>query len=253
MTKKQSETEILIENYSNRMRLLSQRWIVRLGGQPSPIWRPEKSVLDELEKLFQVLHFDNKISEDLDQACRQITRGAYLVGAALEWEKPRVGNAGHTSQVRGEQWRVTLAWAGLETLTKATVGGLQAKHLEHLSQVTELETPLQLKPPSTRLKKLQEAREWPSSGNQQHPMLEYLGVRGGFATEMLKRWLVEGKSLKRSHELLGCAQAIRHATAHGALSSSCLKGWGIQPALVPLTATIAGTAVGILEVLMSNE
>jgi hypothetical protein len=163
-----------------------------------------------------------------------------------------LGNGSSTAETRGSQWRLTVAWAGLETLIVPTIGGLQCKHLQHLASLTiPNQEVVPLPPPSTRMTRLREARQWPQTGNKP-AMLDFIGSGGGFAAEMLKRWLYEGKPLAHAYEQLALAQALRHATAHGALSSTGLVGWGIRPALPPLTALIAQAAVGLFRILIEN-
>jgi hypothetical protein len=84
-------------------------------------------------------------------------------------------------------------------------------------------------------------------------MLEYIGGGSGYAGDMMKRWLCEGKPLAHAHEQLALAQSLRHATAHGALSSTGLIAWGIRPALAPLTALVAQAAAGVFRILIENS
>jgi hypothetical protein len=49
------------------------------------------------------------------------------------------------------------------------------------------------------------------------------------------------------------APVLRHAATQGALSSRCLKFWGIRPVLLPLTATVAGASVGLLAILLDQD
>jgi hypothetical protein len=227
-------------------------WLSILGGQPSPLWQPNEKLSDFLVSKLSLMHADGKPSETLYQVCRQITAGGYLVGSALDWKKPMLGNGSSVAETRGTQWRLTVAWAGLETLIAPTIGGLQCKHLQHLATLTipQKEVP-PLSAPSGSMRRLREAREWPQTGSKP-AMLEYIGAGSGFAAEMLKRWLYEGKPLVLAHEQLGLAQALRHATAHGALSSTGLVGWGIRPALIPLTALIAQASVGLFRALIND-
>jgi hypothetical protein len=84
-------------------------------------------------------------------------------------------------------------------------------------------------------------------------MLEYIGGGSGYSGDMMKRWLYEGKPLTHAYEQLAIAQALRHATAHGALSSTGLTGWGIRPSLAPLTALIAQAAMGVFRLLTDSS
>ncbi len=243
---------LAIYQSQKELNTLRRQWLELLGCQPIPGWKPPEKISGKLENILSQLHANQKPEKDIAQACRQITAGAYLVGSALEWRQPRLGNTSSVSETRGAQWRLTVAWAGLETLVHATIGGLNCKHLEYLSKIAGLEgTTQRLPPPSPKMRNLKQARQWPRSGDKP-AMLEYIGIGKGFASEMLSRWLYEGKSLVRAHEQLGLAQSIRHATAHGALSSSCLVSWGMRPALAPLTATIAEASVGIFRAILMD-
>jgi hypothetical protein len=245
-------THLAIYHFQNELNSLRKQWLELLGCQPIPGWKPPDRIAERLQRTLSKLHATQKPEKDIAQACRQITAGGYLVGSALEWRQPILGNASSVSETRGAQWRLTVAWAGLETLVHSTIGGLNCKHLEHLTKIADLEETIQrLPPPSPKMRNLQQARQWPMTGDKP-AMLEYIGIGKGFAPEMLSRWLYEGKPLARAYEQLGLAQSIRHATAHGALSSSCLVSWGMRPALVPLTATIAEACVGIFRALLRN-
>jgi hypothetical protein len=242
-----------IYRLARELRSSRQVWLDILGNQPTPTWELTANVDNLVIPRLSRIHIDGKPDQPLYQICRQITAGGYLLGSALDWRKPQLGNEGKTSAIRGEQWRLTVAWAGLETLIKPTIGGLQCKHLEHLSRIVLSDEKVNvLRPPSNRLLRLVEARQWPQTGSRP-AMLEYIGGGSGFAGDMLKRWLYEGKPLAYAHEQLAIAQSLRHATAHGALSSTGLIAWGIRPALAPLTALVAQAAVGVYRVLIGNS
>jgi hypothetical protein len=256
MTQNQ-ELQKLLDRYSRQLRRVAPAWLHFIGGQPDPMWKPSTKLKEHLSSRFQRLNRCKERTADIGQSCRQITRGIYLARAALEWKSPSVGSGGPTAIIRGEQWRVAMAWAGLETVLKATVSvskdtGIKCSALERACEFCEDGLPDHLRPPSARLKRLQEARNWPSE-NGQPAMLDYLGAGKGYAGQVLRRWLFEGKPLKSSIELLGCAQAIRHATAHGALSSSGIRSWGIRPALLPLTVTTAGVTCGLIQTLREDS
>lgn len=243
---------LVVYRLSRELGRSRKKWLTLLGSQPTPVWKPDEQLATFLTERLSQLHINGTPNETLYQVCRQVTAGGYLLGSALDWKSPMLGNGGATAMTRGAQWRLTVAWAGLETLMAPTIGGLQCKHLQHLEKLvmTDAEI-LHLPPPSGRMFRLSEARKWPQTGKKP-AMLEYIGVGNGFASEMLQRWLYEGKPLKQPHEQLGLAQALRHATAHGALSSTGLTGWGIRPALVPLAAVVARAAVGVFGILTAR-
>jgi hypothetical protein len=228
-------------------------WLDLLGNQPTPVWQPSADLEGYLRPILSRLHIDGKPEQPLYQICRQITAGGYLLGSALDWRKPQLGNGSKTSKIRGDQWRLTVAWAGLETLIKPTIGGLQFKHLQHLASIAFPERSVaELPAPSNRMVRLLEARQWPQTGSRP-AMLEYIGGGSGYSGDMMKRWLYEGKPLTHAYEQLAIAQALRHATAHGALSSTGLTGWGIRPSLAPLTALIAQAAMGVFRLLTDSS
>ena len=247
----------LLDSYCQQLRRLGPAWLQLIGGQPDPLWQPSEELQSYLKSRFQWLNRRNEAADDIGRRCRQVTRGIYLARAALDWDSPSVGSTGPTADIRGEQWRVMMAWAGLEAVMGAVTKSSKDGHginklvLEHACRFSEADLPDQLPAPSSRLKKLQEAREWPDEDGTPG-MLVYLGLHRGFARDVLKDWLHAGTPLNSSVELLGCAQAIRHATAHGALSSSGIRNWGIRPALLPLTVTTAGVTCGLIRNLMNR-
>jgi hypothetical protein len=222
-----------------------KRWMVSVGRQPSPTSKLNGRVRERLQGAFDQFDRNQKNENPLELRCRMIGRGGYLLSSGLDWDEPIIGKDNAGSKIKGMQWRTVIGWAGLEPLLEATFGGVACGQLQKAGALVEARGErFRLAPPKAT-SHLIAARRWVSESNRP-AIVEYLDAGKGFSTEMLKQWLIEGNELKRNHELLGLTQAIRHSTAHGALSSTLVKNWGILPALPQLSELVAVTAVAIL-------
>ena len=62
-------------------------------------------------------------SGEIKSACYTLCRGHALLNNAVNWIDPKAGRSGPSANVRGLQWRLVMAYAGLEILIKTVQHG----------------------------------------------------------------------------------------------------------------------------------
>lgn len=184
-----------------------------------------------------------------------LARGQALVAAALDWQEPVIQrNARPTAsdRARGLQWRLVMAYGGLETIVKSLLaangrGGLSPEKFSAFAVAAVAPAPS-----CPRLsRRRRELEDWllrPASGTE-NPVIEFLGLERGDA-EIVERWLVSCDQLISWEEQLRLTKALRNATAHGALTSSRASKWGIVQALDTLTLDIGRLTTAALRRLL---
>jgi hypothetical protein len=166
----------------------------------------------------------------------QLAQGKYLVLAALRWLTPAVGplppaESGPADRARGEQWRLVMAFAGLERLLK-TLLRLEGKRGVESEQTRRYLGCLPL-PPYAGLPSP------PRRAAPAQPGLER-GECPKFKGE-LRTWM-DGRAVRSWEGALLLAQTLRHATAHGSLSATRSDRGGLRPALRALVADVGTVA-----------
>lgn len=169
-----------------------------------------------------------------------IVKGKNLIRTALEWKVPVVGGNGtRYDRLRGTQWRLVLAWTGIETIVAATrhSGRLRRSDLSAFLDGCGLPEFPVLEPPRRSLKSLE---HWLDAGrgDELHPICAYLGLTGDEVLGSIKDWLIEGRAVDTWTSAMLLAKAFRHTSAHGALSANKIKDWGLSPAFDHLVVRI---------------
>lgn len=184
-----------------------------------------------------------------------LARGEALVAAATAWNEPHIGGNKQTKadRARGDQWRLVMAYGGLETLIKTLLcfTGRGLGPAEFRSFV------LRAAPPSVNSPKVRRGRreleDWlnrPGNGAS-NPIIEFLGLERGDAA-IIERWLITGDDITTWEDELRLAKALRNATAHGALTPSRAVKWGIVGAFEVLTLDIGRVATAAVQRLVTN-
>ena len=177
----------------------------------------------------------------LNSVLTALAKGKQLVEAALLWESPIAGGSGsETDQLRGIQWRLVMAWGGLETIVKASRGKpVRGVHRRHLLDLTNncLEDEYEPWSKTPANKKLTRwiNTEW-HDGDM--AVLVYFGLTHPEVKQAISDWLVESRSLESWTDALQLAKAVRHASAHGYLSASKIREWGLRRSFLRLTHDI---------------
>jgi hypothetical protein len=204
---------------------------------------------DGYRELYQRLRcFSDKHSDALDHlqsVLMALSKGKHLVESALAWDQPAVGPSGttsinRTSRARGEQWRLVMAYGGFETVLEALVPEQRGSFEERFQRLTNgCALPAYEPLPSPNRQRADLGRwlgvEDPS---EEHPILCFLKLQNG-ALRAFRCWVVEGQTVDAWPQAVQLAKALRHATAHGALSASKVHQWGLQAALGTLTDNLS--------------
>ncbi len=162
-----------------------------------------------------------------------IIRGHQLLKNAREWAEPTIG-MGDTAKYRGLQWRLVMAYGGMELilrslLPKSASGGLGRREIEPLLERLRLPACPRLESPSLDRASL---NEWLIEQDED-AVLDFLQMEKGDRA-CFNLWLFERKPVGTWPEAVLLAKALRNATAHGALSPSKVESWGLAPAITVL-------------------
>jgi hypothetical protein len=183
-------------------------------------------------------------------------RGVPLLTAALGWEEARVGGSAEhstpTDAVRGEQWRLVMAYGGFETVARALLAQPQRAALG-LTQLVSLlarcglsqHVPLEVPAHSEAMRD-----RWFQA--EPDVLLEFLGLDGEDALAV-SRWLADRQPALSWSATLGLAKALRTATVCGALSASKVKEWKLLPAIRTLVDNLAQITAAALQRLTAPE
>lgn len=156
-----------------------------------------------------------------------IYRGARLVFSAAGWKKPAIGDGDRSAMARGSQWRMTMAWTGLELLCDSLfprIYNCEADIVLEWCQLLglavigeEIRVPGGLKR-SAKIRNL-----W----REEVDILEFLDVRGGKPRRSLDAWWVKKTPITDYAVALQAARAIRDVTSHGLLSAHRVEKFGL--------------------------
>lgn len=188
--------------------------------------------------------------ERLQAVLIALSKGKHLVEAALAWERPAVGASGNlTDRARGAQWRLVMAYGGFDILFDALLPGTDpfshyAERFKHFTACCELPPYDPLPAPNRQRADLV---RWLESEARfgKHSLLTFLNLRDGDAQKVY-RWLVNGRPVNSWPRALLLAKALRNITAHGALSASKVKSWGLRSAFEVFTRDLATVATAAL-------
>jgi hypothetical protein len=162
----------------------------------------------------------------INDAVGELRKAESLVDAVERWETPVVGNTKYptaTDDIRGVQWRLCIAHAGWETLSRAVGATPQWKARNSVKVTTE---PLP-KPSSAKLD------TWVRDAGAT-AFDVYWGLNE-HAWPRMRSWLVDGQSIEHHEDAMGVATCLRHATVHGMLSPSKVKEWELGEPFSVLT------------------
>lgn len=172
-----------------------------------------------------------------------LARGQALVAAAVEWHEPTISRNTRPSaadRARGHQWRLVMAYGGLETITKTLLAAAGRGGLTPDDFTTFAAAAMPPAPSCPRLpRRRRELEDWlqrPANGAT-NPVIEFLGLERGDAA-IIETWLVTGDDIHSWSDELRLAKALRNATAHGALTGSRACKWGIEHAFDELALDI---------------
>lgn len=182
---------------------------------------------------------------DLRVQVQGIARGAALVTQARAWSRPTAGRPSALSEIRGLQWRLVMAVAGLEIILKSLIGrahpGIEEfRILERRIGNSDVESmPCPEVSPSHR-------RRW----LEDESILRFLSLRGA-DLGIISGWLAseDRRPLEGMANQLALAKALRNCTAHAALSATKCQQLNLRPAMNQLPTVIQIATARIFEVL----
>lgn len=162
--------------------------------------------------------------EEARQSIGKLFRGATLLKHALEWKHPRVGGGGKSDLIRGQQWRLVMAYSGYEQIENALFSMQSMNRGAYLASIrlqNRLPGPVLSQRAMDRIEERQTAAD---------ELCDFLGVkkskRGRFTTWMLGRTADE--QCVNDRDLFIIAQ-LRHLVAHGAPSADRASKLGLVP------------------------
>jgi len=190
-------------------------------------------------------------AERVNRLVLAVDRSKSLIDSALSWQRPHIGASGNgTDQARGAQWRLVIAWCGLEELIQTIMDDLRRGAIDRFVSDCQLPAFSRLDAPKENAKLKEWRRSHAKSSGQD--ILQFLDARKQ-GRELFVQWLVKGKPLKTRTDALCLAQALRHATAHGALSATKVREWGMLPAFKRLVPEIGAVCAAAIEQLIASS
>lgn len=198
-------------------------------------------------------------SDYIDDVIQSLSRGFYLTKSAVQWHEPAIGhsvdgNHNNTQKARGVQWRLVMAYGGFETTTKTLLkmgrGGLTPKALRDFTHKCSLPTYTPLLSPKIARANLDKwLKKSPTTRTGQTALIDFLSLECGDA-QIVEAWIVESADVSSWTEAVRLAKAIRNATAHGALSATKVKQWGLENAILTLSDNLGELVVAGLRKLL---
>jgi len=180
----------------------------------------------------------------LERSISRLCRGQQIVKNALRWEDPYVGTGRtQTDRIRGEQWRLVMAWSGLEMIISDLAKSVKLERIDHfVSKLKQHDIlagyePIQFKTSHVKLK------EYGEIVNGQIDIIDFLDISNKETKGVFTRFFHERDTFLKPYEGLVIAKSLRHMIAHGALSSSKVQEWGLRPLFNRLTTEIGQITV----------
>lgn len=254
---KQSNIELSssVPSVDNALTLLKsayRHWRDFLHANGKWDWQADQQDIQRVAGCFRNFGCDDAAdAERVNRLILAVDRSKSLIDSSLSWQSPHIGASGNaTDQARGAQWRLVVAWCGLEELIDTIMGDLRCGAIDRFLCTCELPAFTQFNPPKETAK----LKEWRQShANSSGPdILRFLDARNQ-AKELFGQWLVKGKPIKNRTDALCLAQALRHATAHGALSATKVREWGMLPVFERLVPEIGSVCTAAIEQLISSS
>ena len=158
-----------------------------------------------------------------------LNRGVALVTEAAGWRPSRLGpTKSDLAPVRGKQWQLAAAWAGVELLADTFFPR------EFLGQAIDFQTEWccrlgleSLEAPVAVPRFFEKDREVADFWDAEIGLEELLGVRSGRTWKACERWWLKKEPLTTMSSLLNATRCLRDLTMHGLLSASRVKDFGL--------------------------
>ena len=224
-------------------------------------------------------------AEHIDVVMYSLSRGYWLMKAAMEWENPYAGKKPTSGQsisvLRGLQWRLVMAYNAFELVCIALMQPNRTLSPEIIGKFVEkfqlrLDTNA-ISPPSkdravlrkwlsssvvsetatfVKRKKLDEVEEEltiptyvDSPETEGKELIEFLGLRGG-DLKAFESWVLAESPVNEWDQRILLAKALRNMSAHGALSASKVGELGFRQAFEVLPANLSNVVHATLHQLL---
>ncbi|MBI4780923.1 MAG: hypothetical protein HY785_06320 [Oscillatoriophycideae cyanobacterium NC_groundwater_1537_Pr4_S-0.65um_50_18] len=212
-------------------------------------WRNNSELCTKLHtKLnsFSSKHIDS--AEHVEIVLYSLSRGYWLMKAALDWENPYAGKEPisplSVSMLRGLQWRLVMAYNAFELICVAL---MQSKTLSP-KIISDFVQKCQLKeyadPITSPNKDRAGLKQWLDSsvitdeGTEGEALLDFLGLRCG-DRKMFQSWVLAESPVDTWDGSILLAKALRNMSAHGALSASKVGELGLRQPLAVLPGDLS--------------
>jgi hypothetical protein len=198
---------------------------------------------DKFERLqYQCCHFNpvNQSSHiQLKRSVSKLCRGQQVVKNALMWTDPFIGSRRTlTDQIRGEQWRLVMAWSGLEMIVSELIGSVKMERIEFfIEKLEKPESLINYEPFKFNCDSLK-MKSYIYSEDEQSSVIDFFDITNKETKHMFTRFFHERDSFHKPHEGLVLAKSFRHLIAHGSLSPTKIIEWGLRPLFNRLTLEI---------------
>jgi hypothetical protein len=207
-------------------------------------WKASQPIADRIARFIPALSSESEAAGH----AHGLIRGHELLRNAKAWTRPEIGT-GRSAGYRGHQWRLVMAYNGMELLIKsllqkAETRGLEEEDLTRVLGRIALPGFEPLHPPSLARKYL---AKWIAE-LEQDAVLNFLKTERGDKTR-LRAWLIDQQPIVGWHEAILLTKALRNCTAHGALSPKKVEQWGLKPAFVELPQKLFRIDEAIFEIL----
>lgn len=161
---------------------------------------------------------------------RYVNPPAALLAIAKRWTSPFVGHdkdglPTDIDRARGAQWRLVIAMSAWEALVRERWAGMRDEDA-YAHATRPLERPIP--PPVSPSLDL-----WLNPATRRN-LEEYFDMRSARGRDAVLSWL-RGAAIDEHVDAMRLAWALRNATAHGHLSATKVREWGLEPGFVELT------------------
>jgi hypothetical protein len=173
--------------------------------------------------------YQQKLEKTARQRVQCLNRGIALVIEAAGWRSSKIGATDSPlATVRGKQWRLAAAWAGIELLADtfypreffAQKFDYQTEWCARLG----LET---LRSPVAVPRFFTNGRTVSDFWAAEIGLQEFLGVHSGRPWAALERWWLQKQPVTTLPWLLNATRGLRDLTMHGLLSASRVDDFGL--------------------------
>ena len=225
--------------------------------KPYGSWQSDQAKCNEIQR--RLSYFCSTHSchpDDIDDVIQALSRGLYLTLSAMEWQEPTAGcsptdkpNATH--RARGVQWRLVMAYGGFETTIKTLINHkkyLNPEIITNYINKCDLQDYRLLTSPNPQRDNLE---KWLGKPSQQGKtaLANFLGLSAG-DQKIIEAYIVESTPISDWIEAVKLAKALRNATAHGALSATKVKKWGLENSFLTVSDNLVEIVVAGLQKLI---